>query len=64
MKRFSAEEVSPMVLGKMKEIAETYVNATVKNAVITAPAYFNDMQRKANLDAETIAGLNVLRIKL
>lgn len=62
VKRFSAEEISAMVLGKMKEVAESYLNVTVKNAVITVPAYFNDMQRKATRDAGTIAGLNVLRI--
>ena len=51
-----------MVLTKMKETAETYLGETVKNAVITVPAYFNDSQRQATKDAGAIAGLNVLRI--
>ncbi len=51
-----------MVLGKMKEIAEAYLGHTVKNAVVTVPAYFNDAQRQATKDAGTIAGLNVLRV--
>ena len=51
-----------MVLTKMKEIAESYTSTTVKNAVITVPAYFNDNQRQATKDAGLIAGLNVLRI--
>lgn len=62
VKRFSAEEISAMILGQMKEIAESYLNATVRNAVITVPAYFSDLQRKATKDAATIAGLNVSRI--
>jgi len=61
-KTFSAEEISSMVLIKMKEIAELYLSTTIKNAVITVPAYFNDSQRQATKDAGTIAGLNVLRI--
>nr|XP_027104462.1 heat shock cognate 70 kDa protein-like isoform X2 [Coffea arabica] len=61
-KQFAAEEISSMVLGKMKEIAEAYVGSTVKNAVVTVPAYFNDSQRQATKDAGVIAGLNVLRI--
>lgn len=61
-KRFSPEEISSMVLLKMKEIAESYVGREVKNAVITVPAYFNDSQRQATKDAGIIAGLNVLRI--
>lgn len=51
-----------MVLIKMKEIAETFLGQTVKNAVVTVPAYFNDAQRQATKDAGTIAGLNVVRI--
>merc|ERR1719453_1607316 len=61
-KDFSAEEVSAMVLQKMKAIAEDYLGQPVKNAVITVPAYFNDQQRQATKDAGAIAGLNVLRI--
>lgn len=62
VKLFSAVEVSAMVLGHMKEVAEAHLNMTVKNAVITVPAYFNDMQRKATKDAGIIAGLNVTRV--
>ncbi|XP_069491279.1 heat shock 70 kDa protein-like [Ambystoma mexicanum] len=61
-KTFSPEEVSSMVLTKMKEIAEAYLGHPVSNAVITVPAYFNDSQRQATKDAGVIAGLNVLRI--
>jgi len=61
-KEFKAEEISSMVLSKMKEIAEAYLAKEVKNAVVTVPAYFNDSQRQATKDAGAIAGLNVLRI--
>ncbi|XP_057429290.1 heat shock cognate 70 kDa protein-like [Lotus japonicus] len=61
-KHLFAEEISSMVLTKMRQIAEAYLESPVKNAVITVPAYFNDSQRKATIDAGTIAGLNVKRI--
>jgi len=59
---FAPEEVSAMILTKMKEIAETFLGDEVKNAVVTVPAYFNDAQRQATKDAGTISGMNVQRI--
>ncbi|KAL2329545.1 hypothetical protein Fmac_017126 [Flemingia macrophylla] len=61
-KQLCAEEVSSMILGNMREIAEAFLEKPVKNAVVTVPAYFNDSQRKAIIDAGAIAGLNVIQV--
>merc|ERR1711912_125398 len=61
-KTFAPEEVSAMILGKMRSIAEGFLGKDVKNAVVTVPAYFNDAQRASTKDAGTISGMNVLRI--
>ena len=61
-KSFAPEEISAMVLGKMRDIAEGFLGKKITNAVVTVPAYFNDAQRQATKDAGMIAGLNVMRI--
>merc|ERR1711871_1715214 len=61
-KQYAPEEVSAMILGKMKEIAESFLGKKIANAVVTVPAYFNDAQRQATKDAGTISSLNVMRI--
>jgi heat shock 70kDa protein 1/2/6/8 len=61
-KQYSPEQISAMILTKMKQIASAYIGSDVTDAVITVPAYFNDSQRQATKDAGKIAGINVLRI--
>ncbi|KAF3625546.1 hypothetical protein FXO38_29703 [Capsicum annuum] len=61
-KQFAAEEISSMVLVKMREITDDFLGFTIKNVVVTVPAYFNDSQRQATKDAGVISGMNVMRI--
>merc|ERR1719331_2682342 len=61
-KMYSPEEISAMILGKMREVAESFLGRKIANAVVTVPAYFNDAQRQATKDAGTISALNVMRI--
>jgi heat shock protein 1/8 len=61
-KKFAAEEISSMVLAKMKTTAEAYLNSDVENVVITVPTYFSNSQRKSTRDATTIVGLNAMKI--
>ena len=61
-KQYTAEKILSMILRKKRKIAEAYLGTTVKNAVVTVPAYFNDSQRQATKDAGVVAGLNVMRI--
>ena len=61
-KKFYPEQISAMILERLKEYAEDYLNTKIKDAVITVPAYFNNTQRQATIDAGRIAGLNVIKI--